>query len=594
MRKSINNGVSVLLSIIIVSAGISACSMPGANTDTGSTESTEAADSSIEVSIAKPVIRDVSIRSNFSATVEAADTVTVIPKVAGEVIEKYFEIGDHVREGDLLFKIDDEMARLQVDNAKATVDSASAGYTAQQATNASTKAQATETIAKISSNELQLDAAVNSAYAQKRSAGNTFESQVTSEEYYENEYYEAKEDLHDMKKKKKKLKQQKNSLGDLVDSYKSKVKSDGEAKANDWLKTQGYDSAKELTSAYEAAASAYSAADSAVDQYENSIQSYDLQKRTSDFAADSAEMNFYSAEDNVAIAEQNRQIYNNFTKATTLFGVNAQVVGADASLVNSEATLRQAKVGLENAKMTLEDYTVTAPVSGIITNIGITLHNMASSATEAYTIESDTRNKIVFYVAEGTVQSIAPGNDAIITKNGEEYAAKIVSVGSTLDPDTGLFKIEAMMNDYKTEFLNGSTVSVKTVTRESKDAITVPIDSVYYDDEQAYVFVSEGGKALRRDIEIGISDDDGIVVTKGLSKKDDVVVSWSSQLKDGVPIKVTEEKDLSEDGSGTSKKTAVESTEESRITDPSEITAGEASTEINPDAVEGSVSSEEE
>ena len=75
-----------------------------------------------------------------------------------------------------------------------------------------------------------------------------------------------------------------------------------------------------------------------------------------------------------------------------------------------------------------------------------------------------------------------------------------------------LGKIEAVMKDYKTEFLNGTTVSIKTVTRVDNNAVTVPMDSVYYDDDQAYVFISEGGKAVRRDVETGISDDDGIVV----------------------------------------------------------------------------------
>ena len=588
MKKPLFKETVVILSFMLLASSLNGC---GVNASAAE-EATEEEDHRIEVTVANPEIRDVAIKSNFSAKVEADSTVTVIPKVAGEVTEKYFEVGDHVNEGDLLFRIDDESAKLQLDNAKATLDSASAGYTAQQATNASTKAQANETIAKISSNEAQLDLAVDNAYAQKRSAGNTFETQSESEEYYENEYYEAIDDLDDMKKDKKKLKRQRDSLESTISTYRSKESSEGAEKAMEWLKSQGFDTLTELKTAYSSASSAYESAKTAINGLENSIESYDLQKRTTGLAADSAEMGYYTAEESLAIAEQNRDIYKNFTKATTLYGVNAQVVGADASLINSEASLRQAKVGVENAEMNLDNYTVTAPVSGTITDIGVSLHNMASSATSAYTIESDSRNKIVFFVAEETVQSIKPGNDAVITKNGEDFAAKITDVGNTLDQETGLFKVEAVMNDYKTEFLNGSTVSVKTVTRETKSAVTVPMDAVYYDDEQAYVFVSEDGKAVRRDIETGISDETGIVVTKGLNKSDDIIVSWSSQLRDGAEINVTQ-REKAEDNSGNAGNT--EKTDSTvRISDPAEITAGEASTEINPDALADDKDTEEE
>jgi len=586
MKRSYLRETAVLLSLALLSGSVTGCGITASAAE--ETAATEEEDHSVKVTTSKPVVRNVAIRSDFSATVEAADKVVVVPKVGGEVTEKNFEVGDHVNEGDLLFKMDDESARLQLDNAKATLDSASAGYKAQQATNASTKAQANENIAKISYNEAQLDLAVDNAYAGKRSAGNTFENAAASARYYEYHNEETEEDLHDTKKKKKKLKERRDELKDLVEEYKKKERSDGTDKANEWLWNKGYDSVTELNSAYSSASSAYESAKNAIDGYEDAIDSYEMMSKiTYENNADSAEMNYYTAEENVALAEQNRDIYNTYTKATTIFGVNASVVGADASLVNSEASLRQAKVGVQNAELNLDNYTVTAPVSGTITDIGVSLHNMASQGTEAYTIETDAKSKVVFFVAEETKQSIAEGNDAVITKNGEEYSAKITNVGNTLDPETGLFKIEAQMTDYKTEFLNGSTVSVKTITRELKDTVTVPIDAVYYDDEQAYVFVSDNGKAVRRDIETGISDDEGIAVIEGLNKNEDVIVSWSSQLKDGAEITVTAVESTTEENSA-------HPATEGRITDPAEITAGEASTEFDPEAYEAALEAEED
>ncbi len=561
MKNCIKRALMLIITLSLLSAMLNGCSA-GADSEKTKTEDSTG-DDSIEVRVENPGRRDVSISSNFAATVEADSTVKVIPMVAGEVIEKYFEVGDHVNEGDLLFKIDDENARIQFDQAKANVDSANAGYTAQQAATASTKAQATETIAKISSNEAQLNFAVDSAYAQKRAAGNTWENARYSEDYYEDEYYTAKDDLHDMKKDKKKLKKQREELEDLMNAYESKLREGGEDKAKEFLRSNGYSTFTELKTDLNSVASAYSAADSAIDQYENAIKSYDLQKRSNGNSADSAEMNYYTAEENVALAEQNRAIYNAYTKATTLFGVNAQVVGADASLINSEVNVRQAKASLHSAEMALDHYTVTSPVSGTIKNIGISLHNFAGTGTEAYTIETDNMCKIVFYVAEETVKAMERGNAAIVTRNGVKYDARITDVGTTIDQDTGLFKIEAVVSNGADQLLTGSSVSVRTVTRQEKNVISVPGEAVYYDDEQPYVFLSDGKQAVRRDVEIGISDDEGIAVLSGLSTDDDLIVSWSSQLRDGAPIRL------------------IKNEKTGSISDPSEIRAGSAIAEAS-------------
>ncbi len=578
MKKTLWRESAVILALVLTASSVTGCNAGG---NKAQAEATEEVDNSVEVTTANPVVRTIAIQSNFSGTVEAEDTVVVIPKVAGEVIEKNFEVGDHVNEGDLLFRMDDESARIALEQAEAQVDTAEASYTAQQANNANTKAQATETIAKISSNTARMDAAVDSAYAQKRAAGNSRDLSSDTEDNTEIDYEEAKHDLSKTKKQKKKLKNEKNKLESLMNSYKSKASSEGTDKADEWLKSQGFSSEKELSSAYSSAASAYTAADNAIDTYETSIRNLDLQKKSTGYTAENAEMTYYTAEEAYAIAEQDREIYKNYTIASTLFGVNAQVVGADANLITSEAGVRNAKAGLQNAENALENYTVTAPVSGTITDIGVTLHNMASSATEAYTIETDDLSKIVFYVAEETVKNVEVGNEALISKNGEEYTAKVTSVGTTIDPDTGLFKIEAVVPGSGNDLLNGSTVSIRTVTRQSKNAVTIPVDAVYFDDEQAYVLLADGDHAVRRDIETGISDEEGIEVTDGLSADDNVIISWSTMLKDGMEIRVTASEKAAAKNDASGKGAA-----EKRITDPTEITAGSATIEAASDAID--------
>lgn len=72
------------------------------------------------VSIAKPEIGSIELKTALTGSVEPADIVYVIPKVAGEVTETYVKAGDMVQEGQKLVHIDTK----QVDAAKIALDTA--------------------------------------------------------------------------------------------------------------------------------------------------------------------------------------------------------------------------------------------------------------------------------------------------------------------------------------------------------------------------------------------------------------------------------------------------------------------------------------
>ena len=75
-----------------------------------------------------------------------------------------------------------------------------------------------------------------------------------------------------------------------------------------------------------------------------------------------------------------------------------------------------------------------------------------------------------------------------------------------------------------------------------KDQILIPFDAVYYDDDQAYVFVAEKGeesdKAVRRDVIAGAYNNDMITILEGLSEGDQVITTWGAGLKDGASIEI--------------------------------------------------------
>ena len=90
--------------------------------------------------------------------------------------------------------------------------------------------------------------------------------------------------------------------------------------------------------------------------------------------------------------------------------------------------------------------------------------------------------------------------------------------------------------------LSNTSVSLSLVTNSVKDQILIPFDAVYYDDDQAYVFVAEKGeesdKAVRRDVIAGAYNNDMITILEGLSEGDQVITTWGAGLKDGASIEI--------------------------------------------------------
>ena len=87
------------------------------------------------VSCSAPETKDIIIYADAIGTVEPAEEVNVLPKIAGEITEVNFALGDHVNAGDVLLKIHSDALKslqIQVDAAKIAMDDAAASLSRTQ------------------------------------------------------------------------------------------------------------------------------------------------------------------------------------------------------------------------------------------------------------------------------------------------------------------------------------------------------------------------------------------------------------------------------------------------------------------------------
>ena len=579
MKKSI----SVLIALVLMFT-LAAC------TEKEAVPEESIADKPIMVKQQLPDVKSLATMSNYIGTVEADSTVNIMPKVSAEVLSANYNVGDHVNAGDLLFTLDDSTARIALDQANAGLKSAQAGLNAaranyeagqaslvaQEAQKTATQVSAYETLGKIDTTGQQMQLAADTAYVQARQAGLNSDSAHETYEFYKDQIEDTERKKNELltagSKAQAALNRSQEALSQATGAlnYLNSIKTQYEnydtpgMTPEEFLQSQGFSSAAELyqsiaeaqvsvTAAQKGAATAseaYSTTKAAVENLDSALDQLYLQRDTAGNTAESASLSYGLAVESSDLASRQKQDFDKYTRNTITSGALAQAIGAEQQLKASGAQVKaggaqvaagsagvdQANAAVANAKTALSYYSVSAPVSGTITAINVSEHNMCSPTQIAYTIKSDAAVKIVFYVAEKSAQEMSPDDKVTLEKDGITYEGKIILVSNELDPGKGLYRVEAQLLNPEVSLPYDSTISLRAASRQVRDALTVPVNSVYYDNDQAYLFVNDNGIAVRKNVVVGLSEGDSIEIKEGLGANEVVITSWTAGLKEGTKV----------------------------------------------------------
>lgn len=563
--------------VTVMTSGLllSGCAGPG------SKDTVEEKDTSILVETALPKTESIELEGDFIGTVEAEDEVTVVAKIGGDVTAAYFEEGDRVNAGDLLFTIDDrsaqismEQAQASLESANASVNSASAGVSVAELNLLYTQEQIKETLGKVDTNQMQLENAVASAkYALKAAEEN---ESIAAEQFgiardnykdLEDSLDDLKDDANNMGKYARQLKtvksnydKIKNGTMNLPSDLDSKYTGSGtpEDKAAYYIKElAGAESEYELGVMISSAESSESSMRSQRSSLDGNKDSARLAQIQAAIGKETAKNNVLSAEDAKRLAEKMLQDYELYTKAVIIAGANAQLAGSNSNLIaaqsgmtQAQAGVKQAQAGVEAAQLQLEYTQVTAPVSGVIREKNVTVNNMAMQGSTAYVITADSGSNVTFYVSEAVMKELTVGQQAKVERNGEIYQATISENAGVADAESGLFKIKAQLSESDAQkLIAGTTVKITLATRRADQVMTIPVDSVYYEAQKAFVYCMEGNKAVKTEIETGITNNETVEVKSGLTKDSQIITTWASQLKDGAEVKLRDAAETKDDSS---------------------------------------------
>lgn len=428
----------------------------------GNAVATESEAAAVVVDMQQAQTGDLVLQNSFVGTVSPQESVYVIPFASGTVTEVNYSVGDSVNAGDVLFRIDDEGAQLQLRQAELSLTST------QQQANMAMGSQQDSTDLQIQSSEVQ--------------AQSSYEQAQISYWQVKNKYDEAEDAVDD--------------LEDAIDALKAAIDSGATV--------SGGDANAQLAALESQLAAAKEGRDTLYDSYLQVASAYRAAEAGKDIVSDTKAL----------------------TQGDIRNDTNAQL----------QTGVSLAKLGVDSAELALSYYTVTAPISGVVTGRSVDVNSIATSSNPAFTIANENSMNVTFNVGESVKSTLSIGDEITIERNGSEYIGHITEIGVAVNPQTGLFQIKANVEADGDTLPSGVSVKITADTYKQNNSVVIPYDAVYYDNEGSYVYLCVDGKAVKTYVTTGIFNDTEITIIDGISVGDMVITSWSARLLDGAEV----------------------------------------------------------
>jgi len=291
-----------------------------------------------------------------------------------------------------------------------------------------------------------------------------------------------------------------------------------------------------LKSSTETAFAAYLTAKAAVDSYDEQVDSAKRSAVDKKLVRDEAWREYMA--DN---GEDNKQTYKN-AEATYKSAVSTlqTLLDKKQSLTETQnSTYSSYLVSWNN----LNNSQIMAPENGLLALEDLNAGDLLTTGDKLFSIVSETGMEFIAEVDENDIDSIQINKPANIIIDGyvnDKFEGTITRIDAqTQITDTGSTIVEVGINlnlKGKRPILGLSGSADIEVGRES-EKLSIPYDSIIFDEEKNYVFVVFEDKVKKQEVEIGFEGNDFVVVLKGVKEGDTVVVGKETEeLQDGSKV----------------------------------------------------------
>ena len=405
-------------------------------------------------------------------------------RTSGTLVSLEVQVGDHVRAGDVLARLDTRELELQVAQAKASLDQKEAslkqllaGASAEEVTAA--RNSLLQAQANLAQQEVSLAVATERARLSWMQAANNLRD---AQAKYENIYWQNR-------------------------NLEAKIGKENVPDSNYDSEAEAWRAVENASMAMEQARLAY---EQAQKQQETSLQTARIQ---------------------VSTAQAN---------------LEALLKGADAAEVAAaQIAVEQARLAYEQAQMELEKAVLVAPFDGTVMSVNAQVGEQVGSAAILTLADLDAP-LVRFWVEEADLASIAVGNRVQVVFEALPdltFSGQLLRIDPALVTVDGTPAVQCWasidLSRRPPVLLSGMAVEVEVIAAEARNVLLVPLEALreLSDGNYAVFVVQPNGELELRPVEVGLRDLVNAEIRSGLSEGE--VVSLGSTTTSSASPSVT-------------------------------------------------------
>jgi len=219
---------------------------------------------------------------------------------------------------------------------------------------------------------------------------------------------------------------------------------------------------------------------------------------------------------------------------------------AESDLDAARTALAIAEADLRNSRLELE---VVSPIDGIATLIDVRAGDAVEAGDVVAQVAILDSVRVDADVAGETVGEVKAGAPVVVEERfvgaraTDRIDGRITRVSLGANPDTRLFRVEAVVDNSDGRLRPGLVVTLNVIVDRIGPVAVVPRLAIMSEEEvvpgSAHdVFVVEDGLAHLRTVELGQGEEQLLEVVSGVEDGDKVVVFGANRLHDGVKARL--------------------------------------------------------
>ncbi|RFT16420.1 MAG: Cobalt/zinc/cadmium efflux RND transporter, membrane fusion protein, CzcB family [Candidatus Saccharicenans subterraneus] len=212
-------------------------------------------------------------------------------------------------------------------------------------------------------------------------------------------------------------------------------------------------------------------------------------------------------------------------------------------IIAASKGLTQAEVSVKRAKMELEKTRITAPFSGVVTQIKVAPGENIEIGREICTLVNLGQLKIEAKVLETLIGKVRLGREADVRFSaypGKVFRGRVAAISPLVSPTEKTCSVFIHLDNPSGEIKPGMHAEVEIVSEVFPGRLLVPQAAVLVRGGRPLVFVIENGLAKWRYIQTGEENEQFVEVLDGVKEGEQVIVEGHLTLAHDSPVRVVE------------------------------------------------------